>query len=170
MLGQSSCGRRVFGPKCATAGQCASRGATITEIVIAATLLSFVVLGSLAAISSALQYSNHARMVTLASQVIQSAMEGLRLKNYADLKTLAAQTQPVAITSTVGSELTSSTFTQTMTVNANFTTLVASSPSQLGLIGVEVTVSWTEGTVPFTRSTRTYFAEKGLSDYIYVGF
>lgn len=146
------------------------RGATIVEVLIAATLLSFVILGALAAISRGMTLSNHARMITLSSQVLQSAIEDLRLKNYSVISGYAAASQPVDFTSTITSELLSSSFTRTMTLEARFTTLQASTATQLGLIGVEVTVSWQEGTVPFSRSSRTYFSEKGLSDYIYVGF
>lgn len=146
------------------------RGATVVEVIVAATLLSFVILGALAAVSRGMTLSNHARMITLSSQVLQSAIEDLRLKNYSVVSGYAAATQPVDFTSTITSELLSSSFTRTMTLEARFTTLQASTATQLGLIGVEVTVSWQEGTVPFSRSSRTYFGEKGLSDYIYVGF
>ncbi|MBI2514149.1 MAG: hypothetical protein HYV96_19425 [Opitutae bacterium] len=146
------------------------RGATIVEVVIAATLLSFIILGALAAISRGMTLMNHARMITLSSQVLQSAVEDLRLKNYAVIGNYAAATQPVDFTSTITSELLSSSFTRTMTLQARFTTLQASTATQLGLVSVELTVSWQEGTVPFSRTSRTYFSEKGLSDYIYVGF
>jgi hypothetical protein len=147
-----------------------ARGATIMEVIIAATLLSFVVLGALAAISRGMIATNHARMITLSSQVLQSSVEDLRLKNYSVIKAYAAQPQPVNFTSSITSELLSSNFTSTMQLSANFSTLHASTTSQLGMIAVEVTISWQENGSTFTRSARTYFSEKGLSDYIYVGF
>ncbi|MBA4136274.1 MAG: hypothetical protein C0518_03035 [Opitutus sp.] len=148
----------------------ARRGITIAEVMIAATLLSFVVLGAVAAISRGLNLVNHARMITLSSQVLQSAVEDMRLKNYAQVSAYAAQTQPVNFTSTITTELLNSDFTRTMTLEARFTTVHASSTTELGLIAMEITISWTESGVPFTRSARTSFSEKGLSDYIYVGF
>lgn len=146
------------------------RGATIVDVIVSTALLAFVILGALLALSRGLTLMNHARMITLSSQVLQSAMEDLRLKNYAVIAGHAAVSQPVDFTSTISSELLSSSFTRTMTLQARFTTLQASTTAQVGLIGVEMTVTWQEGTVPFTRSSRTYFSEKGLSDYIYVGF
>lgn len=146
------------------------RGATIMEVIIAATLLSFVVLGALAAISRGMIATNHARMITLSSQVLQSSIEDLRLKNYAVIKSYAAQSQPVNFTSTITSELLSSNFTSTMNLSATFTTMHASTSTQLGMIAAEVTITWHENDSTFTRSARTYFSEKGLSDYIYVGF
>lgn len=150
--------------------RCQRRGATIVDVIISAALLSFIILGALLALSRGMTLMNHARMITLSSQVLQSAMEDLRLKNYTVITNHAAATQPVDFTSTISSELLSSSFTRTMTLQARFTTLQSSTTTQVGLIGVEMTVSWQEGTVPFTRSSRTYFSEKGLSDYIYVGF
>ena len=138
--------------------------------MIAATLLSFVVLGALAAISRGMIATNHARMITLSSQVLQSSIEDMRLKNYSVISGYAAQSQPVDFTSTITSELLSSNFTTTMLLTANFTTVHASTSAQLGLIAVEVTITWKENGITFARSARTYFSEKGLSDYIYVGF
>lgn len=148
------------------------RGFTIAEVLIASALLGFVVLGSLAALSRGLALANHARMVTLSSQVLQSAIEDLRLQNYSVISGYAAQSQPVNFTPRIASELLANNFTATsgMSLSASFTTLYASSSTQLGLTSVALTVSWSEGGVGFTRSARTYFSEKGLSDYIYVGF
>lgn len=146
------------------------RGATLAEVVIAATLLTFVVLGAIGAISRSLAMTNQARMVTLSSQVLQSAVEDLRLKNFAVIKTYAAQPQPVDFTPAITSEMLASGFTSTMSLRANFTTVHPSSTTELGLIAVEFTISWRDGNVGFTRSARTSFSEKGLSDYIYVGF
>lgn len=146
------------------------RGATIAEVAIAATLLTFVILGAIGSISRSLALTNSARMVTLSSQVLQSAVEDMRLRNYAVIASYAAQPQPVDLTSTITSEMLASSFTSTMTLTANFTTVHPSSTTELGLIAVELTVAWDDGSVGFRRSARTSFSEKGLSDYIYVGF
>lgn len=147
-----------------------ARGITIAEVMIASTLLSFVVLGAIAAISRGMNLVNHARMITLSSQVLQSAVEDMRLKNYAQITAYAAQTQPVNLTSTITTELLSSEFTSTMSLSARFTVAQASDTSTVGLTRMEITVSWREAGLTFKRSARTSFSEKGLSDYIYVGF
>lgn len=146
------------------------RGATLAEVVIAATLLTFVILGAIGSVSRSLSMTSNARMVTLSSQVLQSAVEDLRLKNYSVISAYAAQPQPVDLTSTITSDMLASGFTSTMTLRANFTTVHPSSTTELGLIAVELTVTWRDNNVGFTRSARTSFSEKGLSDYIYVGF
>jgi prepilin-type N-terminal cleavage/methylation domain-containing protein len=146
------------------------RGMTMAEVLVAAVLLSFVVMAALTALSQAYGYTRHARMVTLAGQIMQSAMEDLRLRNYNDLKTYAAQSQPVNFTSMLSSERFTSNFTQGFTLSAQFSTLAASSEGRLGKIAVTITVNWTEQNTPFSRKVTTYFSEKGLSDYFYVGW
>ena len=146
------------------------RGMTILEVLIASVLLTFVVLGTIASVSRAMNLTNHARMLTLASQVLQSKVEDLRLKNYAQIAAYTAQSQPVDFTSSITADLLNSNFTSSMTMSASFATTYASSSTQVGLTSVVVTLTWAEGSSSFTRSSRTYFCEKGLSDYIYVGF
>lgn len=143
---------------------------TILEVLMAAVLLTFVIMSSLTALSQAYGFTRHARMVTLAGQIAQSVMEDLRLKDFTGVKNYAAQVQPVNFSSMLNSERFSSNFTNGFTVSSNFATLIASSTSQLGMISVTVTVNWTEQSVPYTRSLATYFGEKGLSDYLYVGW
>lgn len=143
---------------------------TMAEVLIAATLLTFVIMSSLTALSQAYSFTRHARMVTLASQVAQSVMEDLRLRNFENIKTAAALTQPVDLTGTLASERFASAFTANFSVRAQYTTLVASASGQLGKIAVTITVAWTEQGTPFTRQLVTYFSEKGLSDYYYVGW
>jgi Tfp pilus assembly protein PilV len=72
---------RGLGPRrpAARRGRCA--GMTMSEVLIAAVLLSFVVMGSITALSQSYSHIRHARMVTLAGQVLQSVMEDLRLNN-----------------------------------------------------------------------------------------
>lgn len=143
---------------------------TMAEVLVAAVLLAFVIMTSLTALSQSYGITRHARMVTLAGQIVQSAMEDLRLRNYNDLKTYAAQSQPVSFSSLLASERFASNFTSGFVLNAQFTTLVASTSTQLGKVSVTITVTWTENNVSYSRKLTTYFGEKGLSDYYYVGW
>lgn len=147
-----------------------NRGMTMAEVLIAAVLLGFVIMGALAALSQAYGFTRHARMTTLASQIVQSVIEDLRLRNYSALRTYAAQSQPVDFTSILATERFASNFTTGFTLSGQFTTLVASSNTTLGKLSFTLTVSWTEQGAPFSRSMTTYFSEKGLSDYYYVGW
>ncbi|MBM3852215.1 MAG: hypothetical protein FJ399_03575 [Verrucomicrobia bacterium] len=143
---------------------------TLAEVLIAAVLLGFVIMSSLTALSQSYSFVRHARMITLASQVLQSVMEDLRLRNYGELKAYAAQAQPVNFTALLSSERFTSSFTTGFTLSATFTTLVVSAPSAPGKISLELTVNWSEAGTAFSRKTITYFSEQGLSDYIYVGW
>ena len=146
------------------------RGMTLAEVLIAATLLAFVVMTSLTALSQAYGITRHARMVTLAGQIAQSVMEDLRLRNYSSVKAYAAQAQPVDLTANITSERFASNFTQGFALSGTFTTMIASSAGVPGKISLTLTVTWTEQGRSFTRKLITYFGEQGLSDYFYVGW
>lgn len=146
------------------------RGTTIAEVIIATTLLVFVIGSSLSGLSAGLSYSRHARMVTMAGQITQSVMEQLRLNNYSRINSYAAQSQPVDFTSIISADNFSSSFTTGMNVRVYFTTQVVSATGTLGKTLVQVTTTWPENGVSYTRKSLTIFTEKGLSDYIYAGW
>jgi Tfp pilus assembly protein PilV len=147
-------------------------GMTMSEVLIAAVILAFVIMSSLTALSQAYGFTRHARMVTLAGQISQSVMEDLRLRNFTDIDTYAGQSQPVttAFSTILASERFSSNFTRSFVVTGNFTRLVTHTSTQLGKVAVTITVTWTEQDVNFSRSLTTYFGERGLTDYYYVGW
>ena len=151
-------------------GRRARRGMTIPEVMITACVLGFVIISSLGSLSQAYSFMRHARTITLAGQVVQSVMEDLRLKNYSAITAYAAQSQPVNFTSTLATEGFASNFTAGFTVSGDFSTVVASSSTQLGKIKVTLTVNWTEQSSSFSRKLISTFGEKGLSDYFYVGW
>jgi type II secretory pathway pseudopilin PulG len=140
------------------------------EVLIATTLVVLAIGSSLSALSAGIGYMRHARMTTLANQVTQSAMEELRLANYATIATHAAQSQPVSFNHVITANNFASNFTAGMTVQAAFTTLTASAPGTLGKTRLTITTTWTENGVTYTRRTSSIFTEKGLSDYIYAGW
>lgn len=143
---------------------------TMAEVLIAAVLLGFVIMTSLTALAQAYGFTRHARMITLAGQIVQSVMEDLRLRNFAEIQAYAAQTQPVNFSSTLASERFTSNFTQGFTLSGNFTTLTRPSGAAYDRISVTLTVNWTERDSTYSRTMITYFGEKGLSDYYYVGW
>jgi type II secretory pathway pseudopilin PulG len=145
---------------------------TMSEVMIAAVLLAFVIMSALTALSRSYAFTRHARMVTLASQIVQSVMEDLRLRNFNEVKNYTTQSQPVSFASTLASERFASSFTTGFNLTGNFSTLIASNPYSgvLGKIAVTLTVTWSENGSNYSRSITTYFGEKGLSDYYYVGW
>lgn len=146
------------------------RGMTIMEVLIASTLLVFTIGSSISALTAGMGYMRHARMTTLANQITQSAMEQLRLANYAAISTYAATVQPVNFDSLIVSDNFASGFTTGMTVRVKFTTLVASASGTLGKTLLTITTTWSENGTTYTRKTTSIFTEKGMSDYIYAGW
>ncbi len=142
----------------------------MAEVMITAVVLGFVIMGSLTALSRSYAFTRHARMVTLAGQVVQSVMEDLRLQSFANLQAYAAQSQPVNFNAKLSTEGFSSNFTQGFAISGNFTTLVASAAPQLGEIAVTLTVTWSEAGTSYQRNLITRFGEKGLSDYYFAGW
>lgn len=159
-----------FAPGAAGRAGRGDRGVTLMEVLVASTLLVFTIGSSLGALSAGMGYMRHARMTTLADQVTQSAMEQLRLANYATITAHAAQTQPVSFNHIITANNFASGFTSGMTVQAAFTTLTASAPGTLGKTRLTITTTWTENGVTYSRKTTSVFTEKGLSDYIYAGW
>lgn len=143
---------------------------TMMEVLIASVLLVFAIGSSISALTAGMGYMRHARMTTLANQITQSAMEQLRLANYATISTYAAQAQPVNFDSVIAVDNFASGFTLGMTVRVNFTTVVAGGSGTLGKTLLTITTSWSENGVPYTRRTTSIFTEKGMSDYIYAGW
>jgi type II secretory pathway pseudopilin PulG len=146
------------------------RGMTLMEVLIATTLLVFVIGSALSALSAGMGYMRHARMTTLANQITQSAMEQLRLANYATINSYAAQHQPVSFDDIITANNFASGFTSGMTVQVAFTTVTVSGPGSLGKTRLTITTNWSENGITFTRKTTSVFTEKGLSDYIYAGW
>lgn len=143
---------------------------TITEVLIASTLLGLVVMSCLIVLSQAYRLTRHARMITLAGQIVQSVMEDLRLRNFAEIEAFAAQVQPVSFSSTLAGERFSSSFTQGFALNGRFTAIAPPPGAFVRRVAVTLTVTWTEQDTPYSRTLITHFGEKGLSDYYYVGW
>ena len=73
-------------------------GFTLVEVVVAALVIGLVIISSIATLTYGYKLLETARFNTLASQVIQSEIETLRLKNWTQIGTLPAS-QTVTISS-----------------------------------------------------------------------
>lgn len=145
-------------------------GMTMLEVLVASVLLVLSIGSSIAALSAGMGYMRHARMVTLANQITQSAMEELRLANYSSISAYAAQAQPVNFDGIIAADNFASGFTSGMTVRVHFTTVTASAAGVLGKTRLTITTTWTENGITYTRKATSIFTEKGMSDYIYAGW
>lgn len=134
-------------------------GFTLTEVLIAMTILLMVFLSSLAALNIGFKMLDEARASTLASQILQSEIENLRLRNWPDIVSLP-ETEPFVVE--VDPALTNfPTFTCQRSIYA----------VRDGLKQAVVTVAWKSlSGQSRTRRYTTYIARDGMYDYYYCKF
>ncbi len=79
---------------CATSDQVARRGArtgfTLTEVLVASTVLVLGIVTAITTLQRGFQSLDSARNLTAASQLMQSEMERLRLKNWSQIEAMQA--------------------------------------------------------------------------------
>lgn len=145
------------------------RGFTILEVALAGFVLTFALAGSITTIQAGFRNTDVARGTTLASQIIQSEMERLRLMAWNNTSTTAVDSicelpasEVVSLSTMFGtnSQL-SSHYTVTRTVTAD-----ATRPDDVKYIKVSVTWQSSDGQ-SHTRSFQTMYAKNGLYDYYY---
>lgn len=152
--------RRLTGPA----------GFTVLEVAMATFVMSFGIATSLIALQTGYKSINVARDSTLASQIMQSEIERLRLWPWS--KT-TSPTNPVdSITELPASETVSlaSMFTSNPTLAARFTVTrtvtVDASRADVRYITIAVTWNSYDGRA-HTRTFTTMYAKNGLYDYYY---
>jgi type II secretory pathway pseudopilin PulG len=136
-----------------------AKGFTLVEVMAAATVLILIFVSSIGAITVGFRMLEDARMTTLASQVLQSEMEDMRLMNWTAVDALPASgTFPI----------------QTSLANASFNKFtcsrkIAAVNSDMKKVTVAVTWQATNGNKR-VRQYMTYIAKNGLNDYYYRTF
>ena len=137
------------------------KGFTILEVALAATVMAFGLSSAILAMQRSLHTLDVARNITLASQVLQSEMERIRLMDWADIASLSSS-------ATVDL---STVFTSDSNIASRFT-LTRSVTDVSGKVGemkaILLSVSWTaiDGR-ELTRTFQTIYAKDGLYDYYY---
>jgi type II secretory pathway pseudopilin PulG len=132
---------------------------TLVEVMAAMTVLILVMMSSIAAMTIGFRLLEDARLSTLASQVLQSEMENIRLKNWTQLSEI-----PETGAFTVDSNLLSASFSK-------FTCTRSVTDLHTDMKQVAVSLSWKsmDGR-PHTRRYVTYVGRNGLNDYYYRKF
>ena len=135
------------------------RGFTLVEVMAALTVLILVLVSSIAAITIGFRLLEDARFSTLASQVLQSEMENLRLKNWTQLSTV-----PTSGSFTVDSDINTASF-------GRFTCTRSISDVRTDMKQVTLSVTWRsmDGRA-HSRQYTTYIGKDGLNDYYYRTF
>lgn len=120
------------------------------------TVLILVFVSSVSAITIGFRVMEDARMNTIASQILQSEMENVRLKNWTQISALPAS-EPF----TVQSSINSSSFSQ-----FTCTRTIADVNSDLKQVVVALTWKSMDGRV-HDRRYMTMVGKNGLNDYFY---
>jgi type II secretory pathway pseudopilin PulG len=130
---------------------------TLVEVMVAAVVLIFGIVSAITAMQSGLQAMDRARQLALATQLLQSEMEQLRLKSWTQLEALQAAAPSTTFTADTGAGTAAARFTCTRQI---------ASP-KADLKEITLTAEWRsyDGR-PQTARLITRYARNGLSDYI----
>jgi len=149
-------------------------GFTLAEVMMAATVMAFSISGSIVVMQAGFKSIDNARNTTLASQIIQSEMERIRLLPW-NKPTGSTDNEKAISTLPASKELVLSTIfppgTTTTTMNSRFTAIrtCADTAGKVGeMKDITITVSWTgvDGKT-HTRTTTGNYCKDGLYDYYY---
>ncbi len=131
---------------------------TLVEVVIAMVILTLTVASSLIAMRTGFSIIESARDNTLASQILQSEMENLRLKSWEKLVVLPD-----------GEFDLEDGFMET--VGHRFVCLRTVNKAKPNLIEITLRVEWKSvGGRTMSREYSTFFSKSGLNDYYYRAF
>ncbi len=134
-------------------------GLSLIEILIAILVIGIVIGSTLVAMRSGFSMIQLARDNTMASQIMQSEMENLRLMNWTQLGEL-----PEEESFEVDTQLDAN-------IAARYERTRRVTEVRDGMREVELVVEWdTVGGSRHTRTYRTLFSQEGLNDYYYRSF
>ncbi|MBL9214654.1 MAG: hypothetical protein JNG83_04175 [Opitutaceae bacterium] len=136
-------------------------GFTILEVAMASFVMAFGIASSILAMQSGFRSIDVARGTTLASQIMQSEIERLRLKSWAEIVALPEKAAVDVTTMFSANPAIASQFSVVRTSVED-----GSRPGEVRFITLYVTWRSADG-LSHTRSFRTMYAKNGLYDYYY---
>jgi Tfp pilus assembly protein PilV len=151
-------------------------GFTIVEVSMATFVMAFGIATSIVAMQTGFKTIDVARGTTIASQILQSEMERLRLMSWTAITGLSTATDtaaPVPAGSPAGVEVFdgSTYFTSNPGLAGKYTitrTVEADSARPDDVFNITISVRWQSYDLRWhTRSFRTMYAKNGLYDYYY---
>jgi hypothetical protein len=149
---------------------------TILEVAMATFVMAFGIATSIVAMQSGFKTIDVARGTTIASQILQSEMERLRLMSWTTMTALATASDtatPFPAGSPAGIEMFdgSTYFSSNPDVAGKYTitrTVAADSTRPTDVYNITISVRWQSYDQRWhTRSFRTMYAKNGLYDYYY---
>jgi len=136
-----------------------TRGVTIAEVAMAAMFMALVLSTSITTLQRAFISLQNARDLNIASQVLQSEMEKMRLADWSTVDALAASATVVAL---------DATFTANAFVGNRFTLTRMVADPKSGTRVITLRVGWTGADKrPLSRDLSLRYSRNGLYDYFY---
>lgn len=134
-------------------------GFTIVEVMMAVVIMAFAFTTSITTMQRGFLAVESARNLTVASQIMQSEFEKMRLKDWATVSGYAAGPTSLTI---------DSVFTANAAIGNRFTLTRITSTPATDMVMVTLTVTWSsiDGRT-LSRSLSTYYGRYGLYDYFY---
>ena len=163
--------KNVEGPKfdvsAPNAQPVSQRGHTLVEVMVAASLLGFMIVSLFAGFSTGFAVLRIARENLRATQILEERMEVLRLIKWDDVNTLGfiptnfiAPFYPPDSTNATAIGI---AYTGTVSViNAPIPESYANN-----LRAIQINLTWTSGNITRTRQMTSYVSRYGLQNYVY---
>lgn len=151
-------------------------GFTIPEVAMATFVMAFGIASSIVAMQSGFKTIDVARGTTIASQILQSEMERLRLMSWTSISNLSTATDvtaPIPAGSPAGVEVFDGAtyFSSNADVAGKYTitrTVAADSTRPSDVMNITISVRWQSYDGRWhNRSFRSMYAKNGLYDYYY---
>lgn len=143
------------------------QGHTLVEVMVALSVLAFMLVSLYAGFSSGFAVLRLARENLRATQVLEERMEVIRLVSWKDL--LSPGFIPTEFSApfyaTDGTNTTPGGFDYTGTVTIGKAPIKASYADHLRMIQIDLT--WISGNVQRRRQMNTYVSEYGIQNYVY---
>lgn len=147
-----------------------SRAFSLMEVLVSVSVVSIVFVSMYSGLSMCVGFVQLARENLRAAQILQEKMETIRLYNWDQLN--QAGFVPATFKAPFYTPNSGSNPPSDGNFNYDGTLKISSGPFVTetykdDIKMVEVTVSWTTGKIPRTRSVSTFVARDGLQNYIY---
>jgi type II secretory pathway pseudopilin PulG len=152
----------------ARSGLRARAGFTLVEIMVASFVMLFAISSSIIVLQSGFRSLDTARKTTLASQIMQSEMERIRMLSWTSVSTLASEGIELASIFPQNTDLERAILAQmerTFTATRTVTPLAAYSNE---IVEISVAIDWRgiDG-APHHRSSSTRYCKNGLYAYYF---
>jgi hypothetical protein len=146
-------------------------GFTIVEVMMGAAVMVLAITTSITTLQSGFVALDTARNITLASQIMQSELERMRLKDWNTVNPYPAGPTTLRLVTDLADLTSTTAFVPSAALASRFTLTRAVSDLHTDMKKIVFTVTWTSYDArPQTRSYTAYYGKNGLYDFYYNTF